>query len=225
MEDRCATATLGEATLVAVFDGHDGSAVADHAAAHVVGAVRAALARGLAGDALWRMVFAGLEPGVSRAGSTATVLLVGPAAVSVAWVGDSRAILVTAAGGRALTSDHRIERADELDRCVNAGAVVMPPYVVDPETSNGLMVTRALGDHALRGIGIIADPEVTAVPLGPDDIGFVAATDGLWDVVGNDEAAAVCRRLEPQAAADRLVETVRRRGGTDNTTVIVGAFA
>jgi serine/threonine protein phosphatase PrpC len=224
MEDHCATATLGDSTLVAVFDGHEGSAVAEYAASHVVEVVRAALARGLTGEALWSSVFPALEPDVPRAGSTATVLLVGDGVVSVAWVGDSRAVLVTRSGARPLTSDHRIERRDELARCLAAGAELMPPYVIDPLTSNGLMVTRALGDRALRVIGITPEPEVASVTLDPGAVGLVVATDGLWDVIGDDEAAAIARVGPPQAAANRLVDMVVERDGTDNVTVVVGAL-
>lgn len=224
MEDRCATATLGDSTLVAVFDGHEGSAVAEYAASHVVGVVTAALDHGLTGESLWSAVFPALEPDVPRAGSTATVLLVGNGVVSVAWVGDSRAVLVTTRGSRPLTSDHRIERRDELARCLAAGAELMPPYVIDPVTSNGLMVTRALGDRALRVIGIIPEPEVASVPIDPDAVGVVVATDGLWDVMTDHEAATVGRVGPAQAAAELLVGMVVTRGGTDNVTVVVGQF-
>jgi serine/threonine protein phosphatase PrpC len=86
------------------------------------------------------------------------------------------------------------------------------------------MVTRALGDGALRHIGIIPDPETVGVGLGPDHVGFVLATDGLWDVVSEPDAAAACREEDAQRAAERLVRLVTARGGRDNVTVIVGRF-
>lgn len=224
MEDRVATGAVGGGTLVGVFDGHEGSVVAEYAAANALDLVKAALARGVDPDAMWSQVFARLDPDVRHSGSTATLLFVRERRLSVAWVGDSRALLIGDWGCRVLTLDHRIDRAEELQRCVQAGAEVIPPYVIDPRTSQGLMMTRALGDRALRRIGIIPEPEVASVSLGAGDLGFVVASDGLWDVVSNDEAAGICRTRGPETAAGHLVEAVVLRDGADNVSVVVGRF-
>lgn len=225
MEDRAVTGAVAGGFLVAVFDGHGGSAVAEHAARHVVPAVEAGLARGLAGDALWPAVFARLDLARPVCGSTATLLVVGDRALSAAWVGDSRAILVTEGAWQVLTPDHRIGRADERRRVLAAGAELEPPYVMDPASGQGLMVTRTLGDRVLRRVGVLAEPEVVTVARASDQVGLVLATDGLWDVVAEDEAAAVARETDPQRAAERLVELVVVRDGADNVTVVVGRFA
>ena len=225
MEDRIVTGLTNGALVVGVFDGHGGSVVSEHAASSAVEVVGMAMLRGFRGDTLWQSVFAHLDMESRRCGSTATLLLVGDAELSAGWVGDSRALIVSADGWRPLTADHRLENADERRRVVAAGASIVPPYAVDPKTEYGLMVTRALGDRDLRRIGIIAEPETRTVPIGAGDVGFIAATDGLWDVVTNAEAAAVCRAESPEAAAKRLVEMVSARDGSDNVSVVVGRFA
>jgi protein phosphatase 1L len=224
MEDRVATGSVAGGLLVGVFDGHGGSLVAEHAAAHAARLVESALGRGLRDEALWREVFAGLDPDIQGCGSTATLLLERDRHLSIAWVGDSRALLVTVQGCDVLTPDHRIDRADERQRVLAAGASLAPPYVVDPTLGQGLMMTRALGDRELRRIGVVAKPEVVTLAPGATAQGFVVATDGLWDVVTNEEAASICRDAEPQAAAERLVELVIRRDGADNVTVVVRTF-
>lgn len=225
MEDRVVTGSVAGGLVVGVFDGHGGSAVADHAAASALRLVETALAHGLRHDAMWDHVFAGLDLDVQGCGSTATLLFVGDQELSAGWVGDSRALLVTEIGWRVLTPDHRIDRAEEQRRVVMAGALIVPPYVVDPRLGHGLMMTRTLGDRELRGIGIIAQPEVTTVHLQEGDVGLVAATDGLWDVVTNAEVATVCRSEEPEAAAERLVEMVIGRNGADNVAIVVGRWS
>jgi serine/threonine protein phosphatase PrpC len=222
MEDRVVTGVVAGTLLAAVFDGHGGAAVAEHAAGRVLGLVEAALTGGHDGEALGRKVFSGLDLPVDRCGSTATLLWVRDRDLGVAWVGDSRAILVSQGGWRVLAPDHRIERADERERVLAAGAVIDPPYVIDPRTEHGVMMTRALGDRELRRVGITAEPEVVTTRLGPDDVGFVVATDGLWDVVANEEAAEACRSQTPQAAADCLLALVIERQGHDNVTIVVG---
>jgi serine/threonine protein phosphatase PrpC len=224
MEDRVAAGPAADGFLVAVFDGHGGWEVADRAASRAVKLLEAAVARDLALEAMWADIFAGLDAGATRCGSTATLLFARGGDLSVGWVGDSRAVLVRSGGFHVLTPDHRIDRMDERRRVLAAGGVIEPPYAVDPHSMQGLMVTRALGDRALRRIGISAIPEVVALTLGDTDIGFVAATDGLWDVVSSGEAAMVCRHGEPQAAADRLVGLVADRAGADNVSVVVARF-
>lgn len=224
MEDRIALGSVPGALVVAVFDGHGGVEVAEHAAHEAVIQVEKAIEIGLAGKALWRRVFERLDLDRPYCGSTATLLLLRERSVTAAWAGDSRAILVSEAEQVVLTPDHRIDRTDERRRVVAAGAALDPPYAVDPLTGRGLMVTRTLGDRALRRIGIVAEPEVSEVDLRHDDLGFVLATDGLWDVVTEAEAASACRQAEAQEAADRLLNLVIRRDGPDNVTVIVGRF-
>jgi serine/threonine protein phosphatase PrpC len=220
MEDRAVTGNAAGGLVVAVFDGHGGSAVAERAARRVLAAVDGAASQGLRGAAWWRAVFTALDVPTVGCGSTATVVWITDRELWAAWVGDSRALLVTESGFRVLTPDHRIERPDERRRVLDAGAVLEPPYVVDPLTGHGLMVTRALGDHELRRVGVIADPEVCQSSLDPDVLAVIVATDGLWDVVGNAEAAEVCRRARAQEAAERLVQMVAEREGSDNVTVI-----
>jgi len=223
MEDRVVTGSVAGGLVVGVFDGHGGSTVAEHAAANALHLVETALAHDLRPDAMWRHIFAGLDLDVEGCGSTATLLFVRDRELlSVGWVGDSRALLVTDTGWRVLTPDHRIDRAEEHRRVVAAGALIVPPYVVEPRLGHGLMVTRALGDCELRAVGITAEPEVTSVRLQEGDVGFVAATDGLWDVVTSEEAATACRGEEPETAAARLVEMVVERDGADNVAVVVG---
>jgi serine/threonine protein phosphatase PrpC len=224
MEDRTITGTTSGSLVVGVFDGHGGSIVSDHAAAHALDLIGMGILRGHRGATLWRSVFTQLDVDSRRCGSTATLLLVTDAELAAAWVGDSRAIVVSADGWRPLTEDHRLENTEERRRVVAAGASIVPPYAVDPKTEYGLMVTRALGDRDLRRIGIVAEPDTRTVAIAAGDVGFIAATDGLWDVVTNAEAAAVCRAEAPDAAAKRLVDMVTMRDGRDNVSVVVGRF-
>jgi serine/threonine protein phosphatase PrpC len=222
MEDRVVAADTGRGLLVGVFDGHGGPAVADHAAARLADAVESALRAGARGPRVWPQVFARLDLELAWCGSTATVALLDGLALSVAWVGDSRAILSSSAGTRVLTPDHRIGREDERRRVLAAGATLDPPYVMDPRTRQGLMVTRALGDRGLRHVGIVAEPEVVELQLAPDhDAVLVVASDGLWDVASELEVEGICRCREPDAAARRLIDLVASRDGPDNVTAVV----
>ncbi|MED6141627.1 hypothetical protein PIB30_105287, partial [Stylosanthes scabra] len=54
---------------------------------------------------------------------------------------------------------------------------------------------------------------------------LILASDGLWDVVPNDDAVALaCTEEEPEAAARKLTEAAFSRGSVDNITCIVVRF-
>ena len=225
MEDRFAIGEIPGGALYSVFDGHGGARVADHASASVLEASRSAFSDASSPGSSWRPVFAELDLDVTGCGSTATVIIHRAGELSFAWVGDSRALLLRASGYQILTGDHRTDRADERQRVRRAGAEIREPYVVNPLTSRGLMVTRSLGDRHLRRVGIISEPETATVTLTRGDLGFVLATDGLWDVVPDSDVAALCRHSEAQRGADGLLDLVARRNGVDNVTILVVRFS
>ncbi|XLS77254.1 hypothetical protein HN51_061479, partial [Arachis hypogaea] len=54
---------------------------------------------------------------------------------------------------------------------------------------------------------------------------LILASDGLWDVVPNDDAIALaCTEEEPEAAARKLTEAAFSRGSAGNITCIVVRF-
>jgi protein phosphatase 2C len=98
------------------------------------------------------------------------------------------------------------------------------------------------GDRYLKP-WIIPDPEVMFLPRAKDDECLILASDGLWDVITNEEACEVARRrillwhkkngvasllergkvIDPaaQAAADYLSMLALQKGSKDNISVIV----
>jgi len=197
MEDRHAVSAAPDGvTVVALFDGHGGSRVAEAAAGRVVDVVASSVKRDprFQGNA-WAQIFGALDTPAPSEGSTATVLCLVPPMLHVAHVGDSRALLVRQAALLRLTPDHREETPSERARILAAGGEFHDGYVVDlRHPHRGLMVTRALGDKELEPAGVIATPEITAVHTN-GALGFVLATDGLWDVLGPTADAFVARAL------------------------------
>lgn len=52
-------------------------------------------------------------------------------------------------------------------------------------------MSRAFGDTVARRIGVTAVPEQRSTPLGASDRFLVLASDGVWDAMTNQEAAAI----------------------------------
>lgn len=173
-------------------------------------------------------------------GTTAVIAIVGACQVIVANCGDSRAVLCR--GGKAipLSDDHKPQRADEMTRIEAAGGKVI--------CWNGyrvlgvLAMSRAIGDRYLKP-SIIPDPDVTFTERVKEDECLILASDGLWDVISNEEACDIARRriahwhnknpvsssksidesMDPaaQAAANHLCKLAIQRGSSDNITILV----
>jgi serine/threonine protein phosphatase PrpC len=222
MEDRWAVQDTPDGLFAAVYDGHGGAQVADLAAAELHRAVLSALGGGHEPADALRRAFAQLERATDDldCGSTVAALLLARPAIFTAHAGDSRIARVGRADAEALTRDHRIDVAEERARVLGMGAWLDPPYVMRGD--RGLMMTRSLGDRWFRPVGVIAEPEIGRHALGAADVALVAATDGVWDVLGVEDAARVVRRASTaQAAADALIHAALAAGTHDNVTALV----
>ena len=228
--------------IAAVFDGHGGSEVSTFFAKNLEAYVDRELVRmgasavdaAILSSALLSLD-ADLQPETSGStGSTGTVCIVNGRRILCANTGDSRAILVTKDGFKQLSFDHNLNRQDERDRVFAAGGSIFRNGGGD-RVMGILAMPRAFGDTDLRPYGVIPDPDVTDEPLVQhrDDC-IVIASDGLWDVLKNDEVAGIARdSLEKAAArggapdwgarvaARVLTKAAISRGSRDNITVVV----
>nr|AAL16163.1 AT5g59220/mnc17_110 [Arabidopsis thaliana] len=130
------------------------------------------------------------RPDCDAVGSTAVVSVLTPEKIIVANCGDSRAVLCRNGKAIALSSDHKPDRPDELDRIQAAGGRVI--YWDGPRVLGVLAMSRAIGDNYLKPY-VISRPEVTVTDRANGDDFLILASDGLWDVVSNETACSVVR--------------------------------
>lgn len=156
------------------------------------------------------------------AGSTAsTAVLVGDRLL-VANVGDSRAVVCRAGKAVALSSDHKPNRKDERQRIEEAGGVVM--WAGTWRVGGILAVSRAFGDRLLKQY-VVAEPELQEEMINDEVEFLVLASDGLWDVVSNQDAISMVQSIpDAEEAARKLAEEALCRGSADNITCIVVRF-
>ena len=87
-----------------------------------------------------------------------------------------------------------------------------------------LAVSRAFGDRLLKRY-VVSDPEIQEATIGPEDEFLVLASDGLWDVVKDQDAVSLVeKQLDAEEAAKCLTEEALKRGSGDNITCIVVRF-
>ncbi|XP_042031466.1 probable protein phosphatase 2C 59 isoform X1 [Salvia splendens] len=156
------------------------------------------------------------------AGSTAsTAILVGDRLL-VANVGDSRAVVCRGGNAFAVSRDHKPDQTEERQRIEDAGGFVM--WAGTWRVGGVLAVSRAFGDRQLKQY-VVADPDIQEEKV-DDTLEFlILASDGLWDVVTNEEAVSMTKPIpDPEDAAKRLVQEANQRGSGDNITIVVVRF-
>lgn len=205
----------------AVFDGHGGEGVS-RAASERLHVLLATEMASLPAEAALRRAFRTLDSDIATdpSGSTAVVLVLEGGTATVSNVGDSHAMLVSAASARIVTADHRLTNEEEYRHVVAAGAKIWGPYLCLPD-GTGVMVTRALGDRAFRTVGLRCEPSVTSVELGTEDESVILGSDGVWDAVEAEVVADLARQApSAKVAAERIVDA-GLAFGTDNVSAVV----
>ena len=183
-----------------------------------------------------------------QSGSTAVIVAIHPDSNQIICsnVGDSRAILISESEIIPLSHDHSPDlRPDEVDRIEKLGGIVQsnpmesayaltmgiracPRIYQKNGVVGGLNMTRALGDDYLKPL-VIPDPETELVERTEEKGFLVLASDGIWDVMSNEEVANVIRKnvenLSPsqfvQSCALKLVKQAQKNGVQDNITCMV----
>mmetsp|Transcript_26311 Transcript_26311/g.80957 ORF Transcript_26311/g.80957 Transcript_26311/m.80957 type:complete len:565 (+) Transcript_26311:1007-2701(+) len=256
MEDRHVvdSASVRGATALAVFDGHGGYEAAAIAAAEFSPRVGQLLAdevrrkrwtfepedsatRGEpeASEAMCAALreidekLAAKKHGFNECGATAVCVLVDDDTLTVAWLGDARAVLGTPTGAKALTRDHRPDDPSERDRIVRAEG-----YVYRGRVNGALAVSRALGDFSYKNQPTLAPeeqlvsnaPGVTSRNRAADDQFVVLVSDGVSEQVSDEALVALVRAAlvggdDAADAARRVLEWTLLVGGTDNATAVV----
>eukprot|EP00577_Skeletonema_sp_RCC1716_P009470 CAMPEP_0113436104 /NCGR_PEP_ID=MMETSP0013_2-20120614/36648_1 /TAXON_ID=2843 ORGANISM="Skeletonema costatum, Strain 1716" /NCGR_SAMPLE_ID=MMETSP0013_2 /ASSEMBLY_ACC=CAM_ASM_000158 /LENGTH=676 /DNA_ID=CAMNT_0000326557 /DNA_START=149 /DNA_END=2179 /DNA_ORIENTATION=+ /assembly_acc=CAM_ASM_000158 len=159
-----------------------------------------------------------IEPMYS--GTTACVVLKRHQKLYVANSGDSRAVLArrTSSGGDSqkdgeeqnnaqsfttipLSIDQNPDSPGEKERILDSGGYVSPPpepgltarVWLDPNmTQIGLAMARSIGDHAVKGVGVIAEPVVSVHAIDEElDEFVIIATDGVWEFISSEDAVDI----------------------------------
>lgn len=153
-------------------------------------------------------------------GTTALTIVRQGECIMVANVGDSRAVLATTSEDGSLvpvqlTVDFKPNLPHEAERIIQCKGRVFcledEPGVHRVWLPNGecpgLAMSRAFGDYCVKDYGLISVPEVTQRHITSRDQFVVLATDGVWDVISNQEAIQIVSSTPNRAkSAKRLVE-------------------
>ncbi|HSB08164.1 MAG TPA: Stp1/IreP family PP2C-type Ser/Thr phosphatase [Blastocatellia bacterium] len=139
-------------------------------------------------------------------GTTGTALVLKDGRAFSAHVGDSRAYLIRNGQIYVMTQDH-----SEVMEMVKRGLISLEEARHHPDKN---VILRALGSHPEVEVSTWDAP----FPIREDDL-FLLCSDGLYDLVENDEIRRLAISADPRPACESLIALAKERGGHDNITV------
>jgi len=127
----------------------------------------------------------------------------------VANVGDSRAYLVRGDEIRQITKDH-----SWVQQQIDDGILTLEDARRHPRRS---AITRSLGRRPDVEVDIFEEEFL------PDDK-LILCSDGLSDVVRDEEIKKITSEYKPQEAVEKMIDLANHRGGRDNITAIAISY-
>jgi protein phosphatase len=151
------------------------------------------------------------EPAHAGMGTTLTSALLHGKYATIAHVGDSRAYLLRGDALTQVTRDHTLVAED-----VAQGRITAEAARRDPRRN---MLSHVIGTQP-RLEGKL--PSIFELTLLPGDR-LLLCSDGLYDVLDDDDMRRALLGQDPGEAARQLVEMAKERGTRDNATAVVAA--
>jgi serine/threonine protein phosphatase PrpC len=143
---------------------------------------------------------------IRKAGAAVTVSIVFQNTITIAYIGDCRAYLISRDCVEQIMEDHvTYMKVIELGYS----------FEVIPEREPQRVLVRAIG------MSPDIEPDMARMSL-LQDAALVLCSDGIHQTLSDDEIARIVRQANPpQAACDALVAAANAQGGKDNMSVVV----
>jgi len=220
-------------SLFTIFDGHGGTEVALMLKENFASSFLSSLKEEASIESSIKSVFKKIDKEVLKLytpemkfettkfnslGSTCTLVYFSKEESSIycANVGDSRCILVSKHKVTRISYDHKPNDEYENKRIKDNGGVIFGGRLFGQ-----FNLTRAFGDAAFKK-WVISDPYIHNVKICENDKYIILASDGVWDVVADDECLSICNELnDSKQICDELVNIAINRWSKDNISCIV----
>ncbi|XP_026199796.1 protein phosphatase 1F isoform X2 [Anabas testudineus] len=234
-----------ERAFYAVFDGHGGVDAATYTATHLHVVLSkqetlqsdAASAFKAAFKHTDNMFRSKARRERLRSGSTGVAVLIQGQELTVAWLGDSQAVLVRKGEAVTVMDPHKPEREDEKQRIEDLGGCIT--FMGCWRVNGTYAVSRAIGDFDQKPY-VSGDADCSTTQLLGDEDYVLLACDGFFDTVrpslvpelvlnalqqpGDSEEGGDTQQSEEAVGlrvAQYLVAHAKAAGSSDNITVMV----
>ena len=157
-------------------------------------------------------------------GSTGTIVFIerkdGKKYLYCANIGDSRCVLVSKNKITRLSYDHRVADPKEKERILSNGGII-----VNGRVYGILMLSRSFGDFITKDFGTIVIPHVVKYEITQDDLYCVIASDGVWDVIKDNDCSVLPKMtqmgMNTGELSRRMVNEALKRKSKDNLSCFV----
>ncbi|KAH9744091.1 putative protein phosphatase 2C 52 [Citrus sinensis] len=151
-------------------------------------------------------------------GSTAVTIVKQGSNLFMGYIGDSRAVMGSKDSNDSmvaiqLTVDLKPDlprEAERIKRCKGRVFALqdepeVPRVWLPFDDAPGLAMARAFGDFCLKEYGVISIPEFSHRLLTDRDQFIVLASDGVWDVLSNEEVVEIVSSAPTRSSAARIL--------------------
>ncbi|XP_065651534.1 protein phosphatase 1K, mitochondrial [Hydra vulgaris] len=155
-------------------------------------------------------------------GSTAVVaLLTNQTYLSVANIGDSKAIVSEKGNPVELSIEHSPSNPHEAQRIEKRGGWIDWDSHFNPLVNGRLSITRSFGNLSLRSSGIVSKPTIQHRVVDNDSF-LVLCSDGISHSITDREIVSIINQHKnPADACFDLTSTAQQYGSDDDVTAIV----
>ena len=209
-----------EGILYALFDGHGGREAAEFASEHLPEQIanRYKNTKDLTSSIQesFKYLQLDMKPWCVYVGCTACLVMIEGRKLTLANIGDTRAVLCRDGKAVQISVDHKPDLPEEEAYITSKGS-----FVREGRIGGQLAVSRAFGDGFLND-AVNSQPYINQIDLQDTDDFLIIACDGVWDVISNQDACDLIKsEIDPLSAATKLRDTAYEKESTDNISVIV----
>ncbi len=212
-----------------IFDGHSGEEVAKYCQLHLHEMILKILqSNNFNIEKSLNISFQKIDEEISKknypndSGTTVTILLIyennkNEKFYACANVGDSKCYLIKKNSILKISKDHKCDDKDEVERIKKNGGLVFNKRVF-----GSLMLTRSIGDREMKNYGVSSIPSININQINNDDLFFVIASDGVWDVINEDDLITFFNEKKScKEISDDIIKMSIENGSSDNVSCIV----
>ena len=212
-----------------IFDGHSGEEVAKYCQLHLHEMILKILqSNNFNIEKTLNISFQKIDEEISKknfpneSGTTVTILLIyennlNEKFYACANVGDSKCYLIKKNSILKISKDHKCDDKDEVERIKKNGGLVFNKRVF-----GSLMLTRSIGDREMKNYGVSSIPSININQINNDDLFFVIASDGVWDVINEDDLITFFNEKKScKEISDDIIKMSIENGSSDNVSCIV----
>ena len=212
-----------------IFDGHSGEEVAKYCQLHLHEMILKILqSNNFNIEKTLNISFQKIDEEISKknfpneSGTTVTILLIyennlNEKFYACANVGDSKCYLIKKNSILKLTKDHKCNDKEEVERIKKNGGLIFNKRVF-----GSLMLTRSIGDREMKNYGVSSIPFININKIVDEDLFFVVASDGVWDVINEEYLINFFNEKKScKEISDDIIKMSIENGSIDNISCIV----